>query len=133
MLITPEMVTRTYQRIRQQRHAISTVCVEPVLIEDDRPKLPERARKRMQDRGLQFSPPAGPLTVVMMEEIMHTEAFPVCADPTCICSRLEREAIIAETTPRRRRRKGTLIDVNCEPSRADAAALNGNRGFSLLK
>ena len=133
MQITPEMVRSTYQRIRQQRGTISIVCVEPVLIEDDRPKLSERARKRMDDRGLQFAVPEGFIPIVMQDDLQHTDKFPVCSDPGCVCHRLEREAIIAETTPRRRRRKMNLINTKCEPSRADAAALNGNRGFSLLK
>ena len=125
--ITDEMIQRAYRQIQAQARTVPVV-----LIEDERPRMTERARKRMEDRGLQFPLPAGPLTVILEDDVMHTVDFPVCNDPTCICQRLEREQIIAETTPRRRRRRNTnLVNTNCEA--ALGAPLNGNRGFSLLR
>lgn len=126
MLITPEMVAQVRERIARERGNVPVV-----LIEEERPRLSERARRQMERKSLKFALPAGPLTVILEDDLMHTIAFPVCADPACICQSLEREQIIAETTPRKRRRRQILVDTNCEA--ALNAPLGGNRGFNLLK
>jgi hypothetical protein len=126
MLITPEMVAEARERIRRQWEGI------PVVLMEDTPRQPisDRMRTRMQERGLQFPVPPGPLTVVMEDEIQHTPEFPVCADDAhCCCQRLEREHIIAETTPKRKRRKIMLAS----PAVGLDAPLNGNCGFRVLK
>src|SRR5258708_2674166 len=56
-----------------------------------------------------MSPP-GRLPVIMEDEIIHTVDYPVCDDPDCCCYGYEREQIMAETAPRRRRRRQPLLD-----------------------
>jgi hypothetical protein len=40
--------------------------------EDDRVKISDATRARMAERGLQFPLPAGPLVVVMLDDIVNT-------------------------------------------------------------
>lgn len=97
--------------------------------------MQEAFRKRMQAKGLQFTLPEGPLTVVMEDEIMHTVSHPVCDDPTCCCYKYERQAMIQETTPAKRRRSKKLLECSYEdPEQQRAnAPLNGDRAFKLLR
>lgn len=102
--------------------------------EDTRIHPSEATKQRMKERGLQFPLPEGPLTVVMEDEIIHTVAFPVCGDPTCICYPCERQQIIEETAPKRRRRRQKLVERTYESTeKALNAPLNGNAGFQLMR
>jgi hypothetical protein len=91
----------------------------------------EQMKRRMQEKGLQFPLPEGPLTVIMEDEIMHTVAFPVCDDPRCICYACERQQIIEETAPKKRPRRKVLVNKSNEKS--VQAPLNGNRPFNLMR
>ncbi|MBO0777222.1 MAG: hypothetical protein J2P37_00140 [Ktedonobacteraceae bacterium] len=89
--------------------------------------MQEAFRKRMDAKGLSFPLPAGRIPVVMQDEITHTVDFPVCGQPDCICYELEREKLIAETTPAKpARRSKRLVEANYEHRRRGS-------GFSLLK
>lgn len=93
----------------------------------------DATRQRMEALGLTFDLPSGPLTVILEDEIMHTPAFPVCDDPECICYTLEREKIIAESTPKQRKRSRSLRPKSEQEQKRDTAQINGSRPFRILR
>jgi hypothetical protein len=102
--------------------------------EDDRVKISDATRARMEAKGLTFPLPSGPLTVVMLDDIVHTEHFPICADSEhCICAQCERDRVAEEIKPKRRpRRKVSQRNYEQEVAR-NTAPLNGNRSFNLMR
>ena len=120
------------QDLRLSMHEAIVNLMDPSTILDDRPKITDATRKRLADKGLQFPIPDGPLTVVMMDEIMHTIAFPICTDLDCICHGLEYERACAESKtskPRRKRRK-TIVSRTYQ-NRGNLAPVN--QGFHLMR
>ena len=107
--------------------------LDPSTIVDDRTKLSDATRKRLADKGLQFPVPSGPLTVVMMDEIVHTEQFPICDDPECICYQLEYERTCAEgdAKKKQRTRKSKTLVSRTYDVPGDLAPVN--EGFRLMR
>jgi hypothetical protein len=106
LLITVEDVERARARIAAKfdHSPVERVPAHPAL------------KARRQAKGLEYSLPAGPLPVIMEDDIVHTMAFPCCNDPDCCCYQHERAAIIEETAPKRKPRRRSYT-VNCEPAR----------------
>jgi hypothetical protein len=120
--------------IRIWMHEVLTSALYPQDPEDDRVKISDATRARMAEKGLQFPLPSGPLTVVMLDDIVHTEHFPICADSEhCICAQYERERVAEEIKPKRlSRRRVTQQNFENEVAR-NTAPLNGNRSFNLMR
>src|SRR5882724_6961037 len=77
MLITPEMVQMAHERVAEKE-------------QDTRVKLSDVRKAYMKERGLSFPVPANPLTVILVDDFMHTVAIPTCDDRGFICSAVER-------------------------------------------
>ncbi len=105
--------------------------MDPNTVLDDRPKITDATRKRLQEKGLQFPVPDGRLTVVMMDPIIHTVDFPVCGDPDCICYELEYEQTCADSKPARPRRKKKTLVSRTYSDRGDLAPVN--QGFRMMR
>ncbi len=104
------------------------------MTQDIRTRMHQALKDRMAERGLQFDLPAGPLTVIMEDDIQHTADFPVCDDPSCICYSCEREKIQEATTPHRRRSRQKATSTNSEQEyQRNVAPINGNRPFRLMR
>lgn len=106
----------------------NTVAVDA----DERPRITPATRKRLADKGLQFPVPDGRLSVVMMDEIVHTLDFPICGDETCICYQLEYERACAESNAKKKRtrKSKTLVSATYEVP-GDLAPIN--QGFRLMR
>ena len=121
------------QDIRVQMLETVVDLMAPDTVLDDRTKISDATRKRLADKGLQFPVPAGALTVVMMDDLQHTVAFPICADETCICHQLEYEQACADskTARKRRTRKSkTLVNRTYEVPGSLAPV---NQGFRMMR
>ena len=109
--------------------APATVVVDSV----DRPRISPATRNRLVDKGLQFPVPSGRLSVVMMDEIVHTLDFPICADETCICHELEYLQACADsnaTKKRTRRKNKALVRATYDVPGSLAPV---NQGFNMMR
>jgi hypothetical protein len=130
-----------------RENVVGIVCVWTMrtmppsnLVKGDCIPMIQAFKKRMQEKGLEFPLPQGPLPVLCEpSEMTHTVAFPICGDPTCICGPLEDARVRAEyeaskKKPRRSRPASrTLVSKSYEAQKLSVIgdALNGNRGFQV--
>jgi len=68
----------------------------------------------------------------MMDEIVHTLQFPICADPTCICHELEYLQACADSNAKKRRtRKSKALVRATYVASGDLAPVN--QGFRMMR
>lgn len=99
---------------------------------DERPRITPATRKRLTDKSLQFPIPDGRLSVVMMDEIVHTLDFPICGNPDCICYELEYLQACADSNAKKKRtrKSKTIVSATYEVP-GDLAPIN--QGFRLMR
>ena len=102
------------------------------VVVDDRPRLTPATKQRLQAKGLEYPVPSDPQTVVMMDEIVHTLQFPICADETCICHELEYlQACAGSNAKKKRTRKSKALVRATYPVPGDLAPVN--QGFNMMR
>src|SRR5882724_122813 len=120
MLITPEMVQMAHERVAEKE-------------QDTRVKLSDVRKAYMKERGLSFPVPANPLTVILVDDFMHTVAIPTCDDPGCICYALERDLAAQELHKVKRPRRQRKVMSSGYQNECNTAALNGNLPFQFMR